>query len=289
MLIGLYHGSAPAIDCTSPLPIAVAAHLRPCRLAIDMNGMLETQLARAAVESADRDNKRALARKVVIEERKEKAERAALAAEQEEADRRLLQQRINDSVEEQRRKDEMCVPLLLAPPQQGPGTPQHQMPSHAAVHPLCAAERGVQKPVHLAPKVALGFAFEDLHAIPVHVMLVRVMLLSEPGCWPFLQAEARDGAHQAGDRAAGDGGGAGAGQGLGQGQGRQDQGALPAYCRCTVGLDLGSRSCRARAAAWFQFTGGNGRLQSSCIVGSPHLAGQRQLLCRPWHSSVSGA
>jgi hypothetical protein len=69
------------------------------------------QLARAAVESADRDNKRALARKVVIEERKEKAERAALAAEQEEADRRLLQQRINDSVEEQRRKDEMCVLL----------------------------------------------------------------------------------------------------------------------------------------------------------------------------------
>jgi hypothetical protein len=64
------------------------------------------------VESADRDNKRALARKVVIEERKEKAERAALAAEQEEADRRLLQQRINDSVEEQRRKDEMCVPQL---------------------------------------------------------------------------------------------------------------------------------------------------------------------------------
>ncbi len=134
------------------------------------------------MESADRDNKRALARKVVIEERKEKAERAALAAEQEEADRRLLQQRINDSVEEQRRKDEMCVPLLLAPPQRDPGNPQHQMPSHAAVHALCAAERGARKPVYKAPNVALGFAFEELHAVHVHVMLVRVMLLSEPGC-----------------------------------------------------------------------------------------------------------
>jgi len=65
------------------------------------------KLVELAAESAERDNKRALARKEVIEERKEKAERAALAAEQEEADRRLLQQRINDSVEERRREDEM--------------------------------------------------------------------------------------------------------------------------------------------------------------------------------------
>lgn len=70
------------------------------------------QLVELAAESAERDNKRALARKEVIEERKEKAERAALAAEQEEADRRLLQQRINDSVEERRREDEMCAAAL---------------------------------------------------------------------------------------------------------------------------------------------------------------------------------
>lgn len=67
-----------------------------------------------ALQTAEVDNKHAIARKVIIEKRKEAAERDLAQKEQQEEQDRILQARIQVQQEEERRKQEMCaVPSAL--------------------------------------------------------------------------------------------------------------------------------------------------------------------------------
>ena len=59
-----------------------------------------------------RENKRAGARKVMIEKRKEDAERQLAMQERKEEEDRLLQARLAEATEEERRRQERCVGLL---------------------------------------------------------------------------------------------------------------------------------------------------------------------------------
>ena len=74
----------------------------------------------AARDAAETENRRALARKVVIERRKEEAERAALAAEREEADKKAAHARLSEAAEEERvraeraRREEARIQAELA-------------------------------------------------------------------------------------------------------------------------------------------------------------------------------
>ena len=61
------------------------------------------------------ENRRAQARKVMIEKRKEDAERQAAALEQQEEQDRIMQERISAAAEEERRKQERCFACLLYP------------------------------------------------------------------------------------------------------------------------------------------------------------------------------
>ena len=63
-----------------------------------------------AVETMARENKRAGARKVMIEKRKEDAERRAALRERREEEDRLLQARLAEATEEERRRQERCRP-----------------------------------------------------------------------------------------------------------------------------------------------------------------------------------
>ena len=63
-----------------------------------------------------RENKRAGARKVMIEKRKEDAERRSWpCSERREEEDRLLQARLADAAEEERRRQERCRPRLSVP------------------------------------------------------------------------------------------------------------------------------------------------------------------------------
>lgn len=62
-----------------------------------------------ALATAQIENNRARARKVMIEKRKEDAERQAAALEQQEEHDRLMQERISAAAEEERRKQERWV------------------------------------------------------------------------------------------------------------------------------------------------------------------------------------
>lgn len=66
------------------------------------------QALAAAMETAVRENKRAGARKVMIEKRKEDAERQLAMQERKEEEDRLLQARLADAAEEERRRQERC-------------------------------------------------------------------------------------------------------------------------------------------------------------------------------------
>ena len=63
----------------------------------------------AARDAVDRENRRALARKVVIERRKEAAERAAADAEREEEEKRAVAARLHEAAEEERRRTERAA------------------------------------------------------------------------------------------------------------------------------------------------------------------------------------
>ena len=62
-----------------------------------------------AMETAVRENKRAGARKVMIEKRKEDAERQLAMQERKEEEDRLLQARLAEATEEERRRQERSV------------------------------------------------------------------------------------------------------------------------------------------------------------------------------------
>ena len=74
-----------------------------------------TQALAHAVETMARENKRAGARKVMIEKRKEDAERQAAMRERREEEDRLLQARLAEATEEERRRQERCRPRLPVP------------------------------------------------------------------------------------------------------------------------------------------------------------------------------
>eukprot|EP00884_Botryococcus_braunii_P006914 jgi/Botrbrau1/16223/Bobra.0066s0009.1 len=78
----------------------VQAGPAPERVARRKEALLE------AANGAERDNKRALARKELIEKRKEEQERLLLEAEKEEEEKRLIQARLNEAAEEERRRIE---------------------------------------------------------------------------------------------------------------------------------------------------------------------------------------
>ncbi len=65
-----------------------------------------------ALETAQVENRRAQARKVMIEKRKEDAERQAAALEQQEEQDRIMQERISAAAEEERRKQERWARLM---------------------------------------------------------------------------------------------------------------------------------------------------------------------------------
>lgn len=67
------------------------------------------QALKEAIAVTERDNKRALARKEIIEKRKEEQERLQLEAEKEEEEKRLIQARLNEAAEEERRRQERYV------------------------------------------------------------------------------------------------------------------------------------------------------------------------------------
>ena len=67
------------------------------------------QVFEAAIASSEVVNKRALARKVIIERRKEEQERILLEAEREQEEQRLIQARVVEEAELKRRQQEQCV------------------------------------------------------------------------------------------------------------------------------------------------------------------------------------
>lgn len=69
-----------------------------------------SQIFEAAIASSEKENKRALARKVIIERRKEEQERILLEAEREQEEQRLIQARVTEEAELKRRQQEQCVP-----------------------------------------------------------------------------------------------------------------------------------------------------------------------------------
>lgn len=79
--------------------------LRKC-VAADCWWRLGPQALAHALETAQVENRRAQARKVMIEKRKEDAERQAAALEQQEEQDRIMQERISAAAEEERRKQE---------------------------------------------------------------------------------------------------------------------------------------------------------------------------------------
>ena len=64
------------------------------------------QVFKEAIASSERENKRALARKVIIERRKEEQERILLEAEREQEEQRLIQARVTEEAEFKRRQQE---------------------------------------------------------------------------------------------------------------------------------------------------------------------------------------
>jgi DNA-binding helix-hairpin-helix protein with protein kinase domain len=66
------------------------------------------QAVAETIATADTVNKRALARKVIIEKRKEQAEQQLLLQEKEEEEKRALQARLNEEAEERRKAAERC-------------------------------------------------------------------------------------------------------------------------------------------------------------------------------------
>ena len=100
-----------------PLPMALSPHtdIRKealCRLSKSNRVYTRMQALAVAMETAVRENKRAGARKVMIEKRKEEAERQAAMQERKEEQDRLLQARLADAAEEERRRQERCATSL---------------------------------------------------------------------------------------------------------------------------------------------------------------------------------
>ena len=71
-----------------------------------VNFCYRAQALQHAMETMTRENKRAGARKVMIEKRKEDAERQAAMQERKEEEDRILQARLADAAEEERRRQE---------------------------------------------------------------------------------------------------------------------------------------------------------------------------------------
>ena len=71
---------------------------------MELNQLVLVQLLKTAKDSAERDNQRMHARKVLIEKKKEEQERLLLQAEKEEEERRAVQERLSVAAEEERRR-----------------------------------------------------------------------------------------------------------------------------------------------------------------------------------------
>ncbi len=69
------------------------------------------QIFQQAIASSEVENKRALARKVIIERRKEEQERILLEAEREQEEQRIIQARVTEEAELKRRQQEQCAPI----------------------------------------------------------------------------------------------------------------------------------------------------------------------------------
>ena len=67
------------------------------------------QAIQQALQSAQQDNVRANARKLMIERRKEEAERRLMQAEEEAERSRMMQLKATEQAEEERRRKDMCV------------------------------------------------------------------------------------------------------------------------------------------------------------------------------------
>ena len=65
-----------------------------------------------AIQTSGQANKRALARKLLIEKRKEEQERLLLEQEREQEEQRMIQLRISEEAEEKRRKADMYAQML---------------------------------------------------------------------------------------------------------------------------------------------------------------------------------
>ena len=67
-----------------------------------------------AIQTSGQANKRALARKLLIEKRKEEQERLLLEQEREQEEQRMIQLRISEEAEEKRRKADMYAQMLCS-------------------------------------------------------------------------------------------------------------------------------------------------------------------------------
>lgn len=68
-----------------------------------------------AIQTSGQANKRALARKLLIEKRKEEQERLLLEQEREQEEQRMIQLRISEEAEEKRRKADMYAQMFCSP------------------------------------------------------------------------------------------------------------------------------------------------------------------------------